>query len=114
MFDYTGKLEYYLPINKRGYVYIMTNKKDGVLYTGVTSNLTQRVTQHKLKTFKGFSSRYNTDKLVYYEIGSDIDIEYAIFREKEIKRMSRYEKIKLIETDNTDWHDLSPEIGVEI
>ena len=90
----------------------MTNRKEGVLYTGVTSDLPQRVMQHKLKTYKGFSSRYNTDKLVYYEVGNDI--EYAIFREKEIKHMSRYEKIKLIETDNKDWHDLSTEIGVEI
>ena len=99
-------------MNKSSYVYIMTNRKDGVLYTGVTSDLPQRVMQHKLKTYKGFSAKYNTDKLVYYEVGNDI--EYAIFREKEIKRMNRYEKIKLIESNNKAWRDLSTEIGVEI
>ena len=99
-------------MNKPSYVYIMTNRKDVVLYTVVTSDLKHRVTQHKLKTYKGFSARYNTDKLVYYESGNDI--EYAIFREKEIKRMSRYDKIKLIEASNEEWRDLSTEIGVDV
>jgi putative endonuclease len=87
------------------YVYIVTNKPRGVLYTGITSNLIQRVYQHKKKIFKSsFTSRYNLDKLVYYE-----EFQYvqdAIRREKQIKGLTRKKKIELIETFNPNWDDL--------
>src|SRR5215204_3309114 len=85
-------------------VYIMTNKYNKVLYTGVTSNLFKRVNEHKEKLISGFSSRYNVTKLVYYE-------EYetmpeAIAREKQIKGGSRQKKIDLINGKNPEWKDL--------
>ena len=85
-------------------VYIMTNKNDTVLYTGVTSDLKKRVFQHKEKVVKGFTAKYNCTKLVYYEIFSDM--ENAIFREKQIKSGSRRKKIELIDTMNEKWLDL--------
>ncbi len=97
---------------KYSYVYIMTNRKDGVLYTGVTSDLKSRTEQHKLKVYDGFSSKYNTDKLVYFEIFSEIGL--AIEREKQLKKYKREKKIALIESMNSEWNDLSHEIGVEI
>lgn len=90
----------------------MTNRKDGVLYTGVTSDLKSRTEQHKLKVYDGFSSKYNTDKLVYFEIFSEIGL--AIEREKQLKKYKREKKIALIESMNSEWNDLSHEIGVEI
>ena len=97
---------------KYSYVYILTNRKDGVLYTGVTSDLKSRTEQHKLKVYDGFSAKYNTNKLVYFEIFSEI--ESAIEREKQIKKYKREKKIALIESMNKQWRDLSSEIGVEI
>ena len=85
-------------------VYILSNKKDGVLYTGVTSHLEQRVFQHKNKTIKGFSARYNCDCLVYFEVFDDM--ENAIIREKQLKAGPRLNKVKLIEQDNPNWEDL--------
>ena len=88
----------------QGYVYILTNKAKTVLYTGVTSDLIQRVHQHKLKRSSGFSSKYNCNLLVYYEV---IDgIEAAIQREKQIKAGSRANKEKLINSMNPSWKDL--------
>jgi putative endonuclease len=88
----------------QGYVYILTNKAKTVLYTGVTSDLIQRVHQHKLKRNSGFSSKYNCNLLVYYEV---IDgIEAAIQREKQIKAGSRANKEKLINSMNPSWKDL--------
>ncbi|MBI5755164.1 GIY-YIG nuclease family protein [Candidatus Peregrinibacteria bacterium] len=87
------------------YVYIMTNSRNTVLYTGVTNNLEKRVYEHKNKFIKGFSSKYNLNKLVFYESGNDA-IE-AIAREKQIKGGSRIKKIKLIEGMNFEWKDLS-------
>src|SRR3989344_5250113 len=87
------------------YVYIMTNKGNTVLYTGVTNSLEGRVRQHKKKLVKGFTSKYNINKLVYYE---EYDyIEDAIAREKQIKAGSRKKKIELIESMNKEWEDLS-------
>ena len=97
---------------KYSYVYILTNRKDGVLYTGVTSDLKSRTEQHKLKVYDGFSAKYNTNKLVYFEIFSEIEL--AIEREKQIKKYKRKKKIALIESMNREWRDFSPEIGVEI
>ena len=86
------------------YVYIVTNKKEGALYTGVTSNLIQRVYQHKNSVIDCFTSKYKLDKLVYYEQHGDI--HEAIKREKRIKRWYRKWKIELIEKDNKNWQDL--------
>jgi putative endonuclease len=91
-------------------VYIMTNRKDGVLYTGVTSNLIGRAWQHRQKQ-RGFSARYRCDKLVWFEMHGDI--YSAISREKQIKAGSRAKKIALIEAGNPEWRDLFPELTGE-
>ena len=93
---------------KRMYVYIMTNKPNGTLYIGVTNNLVRRVWEHKNKVVEGFTSKYNLDKLVYYEIFED-ELG-AITREKQIKAGSRKKKIDLIEKINPFWRDLYLEI----
>ncbi len=85
-------------------VYIMTNKYNKALYTGVTSNLLRRVAEHKDKTVAGFTSRYKVAKLVYYEDYATMD--EAIAREKQIKSGSRQKKIDLIKSKNPDWKDL--------
>ncbi len=88
------------------YIYIMTNKNNTVLYTGVTNNLIRRVYEHKHKiNADSFTAKYNVNKLVYYEIYQYI--EDAIKREKQIKGGSRAKKIALIEKENGDWRDLS-------
>ena len=86
------------------YVYIITNKTNHVLYTGVTSNLQRRIFEHKNKLVDGFSKTYNVNKLVYYE--QSISIESAIKREKEIKGKKREYKINLINSFNPNWDDL--------
>ena len=95
-------------MSKPGYVYIMTNEHNTVLYTGVTSNLQQRVWQHKQGVADGFTSRYKVKKLVYFE-GCD-DITVAIAREKQLKGGSRQKKLDLITGKNPDWRDLSGEL----
>ncbi len=82
----------------------MTNRKNTVLYTGVTNNLRRRVYEHKEKLVKGFTKKYNITKLVYCEIFDRI--ENAIMREKQIKGGSRQKKIDLINSMNKDWRDL--------
>ena len=91
---------------KRYCVYIMSNKSHR-LYVGVSSNLHKRVFQHKNKLLEGFTSRYNFDHLVYFEIYSDV--HQVIDREKELKGWRREKKITLIETQNPDWFDLAAE-----
>jgi putative endonuclease len=86
------------------YVYILTNEHGNVMYVGVTSNLEKRIAEHKAGTMKGFTSKYNIHKLVYFEQTSSI--ESAIMREKEIKKWRREKKNKLVETLNPDWNDL--------
>ena len=86
------------------YVYILTNKNNNVLYTGVTSNLLKRIDEHRRKLVKGFTSNYNVNKLVYYEETQDIN--GAIIREKQIKGYVRSKKIKLINSKNPKWEDL--------
>ena len=86
------------------YVYIMTNRSR-TLYTGVTGDLKRRVYQHKHKMVPGFTSRYNIDRLVHFEVFGDVLL--AIAREKEIKGWLRAKKIVLIESTNKDWKDLS-------
>ena len=90
--------------NKTYYTYIVTNKKRGIPYTGMTNDLIARVYQHKHKLVKGFTSRYNLDKLVWYEVFDHV--VDAIAREKEIKGWSRKKKIALIEKMNMNWDDL--------
>ena len=87
------------------WVYIMTNKYNTVLYTGVTNSLGSRVFQHKEKLVKGFTQRYNVNKLVYFEEFDDIN--KAIAREKQIKAGSRQKKLDLINRFNSEWKDLS-------
>ena len=89
---------------KEYYVYITTNKPRGALYTGVTNNLAKRVWQHKQKIIKGFTAKYNLDRLIYYEPHQDIN--EAIKREKQIKNLLRKKKIELIEKENPNWDDL--------
>ncbi len=89
-------------------VYIMTNQRNGALYTGVTSNLSQRVWQHKNDTFEGFSKKYRTKMLIWYEVGESI--EGAIMREKQIKKWNRIWKLRLIESMNPEWRDLSQDV----
>lgn len=86
-------------------VYFLTNNNNTVLYIGVTSNLEKRIYQHKTKAFKGFTSKYNCDKLVYFETFSDIN--EAIAREKQLKTGNRKRKEQLINKDNPEWNDLS-------
>lgn len=93
--------------NKQYYVYIITNKTNRVLYTGVTNDLKRRVYEHKRKLVKGFTSKYNVSKLVYYDVCEDI--ENAILREKQIKGWLRKKKVALIESMNREWSDLSLE-----
>jgi putative endonuclease len=88
-------------------VYIMTNKGNAVLYTGVTSNLFNRVTEHKDKVVAGFTNSYNVTKLAFYEEYSTM--EEAIAREKQIKGGSRQKKIDLINSKNHEWKDLYEE-----
>ena len=91
-------------MEKKGYVYILFNKKNGTLYTGVTSNLVKRIYEHKQKLVDGFTKKYSIDKLVFFEIYENI--EQAIEREKQIKAGSRKKKIDLIEKQNPIWKDL--------
>jgi len=95
-------------MNKQYYVYIMTNEGKRVLYTGVTNDLPRRVYEHKNKLVKGFTTKYNVIKLIFYEVCDDI--ESAILREKQIKGWLRAKKIALIEAMNPEWRDLSPEL----
>ena len=93
---------------KNSYVYIMFNQRNGTLYVGVTSDLVKRVYQHKNELVDGFSKKYKTDKLGYYEMSDSI--LSAIQREKYIKGKKRKFKLDLIETMNPEWNDLYYEI----
>lgn len=90
------------------YVYILASKKNGVLYIGITNNLVRRIQEHKLNLIKGFSSKYFTHKLVYYE--STKYVNNAIEREKCLKHWRRNWKIELIEKENPEWKDLASEL----
>jgi putative endonuclease len=88
-------------------VYILTNKNNKVLYTGVTSNLFKRVAEHKNKAVDGFTRKYNVSKLVYYEEYNTMP--EAIAREKQLKGGSRQKKLDLIKDMNSEWMDLYDE-----
>ena len=90
---------------KKSHVYFLTNKNITTIYIGVTSNLLKRIYQHKTKIFKGFTSKYNCEKLVYFEEFDNIN--KAIAREKQLKSGNRKRKEDLINLDNPDWNDLS-------
>ena len=89
---------------KQGYIYIMTNKYNSVLYVGVTSNLPKRIWEHKNKVVEGFTKDYNLTKLVYYEV-FDL-VTTAIEREKYLKGKTRKYKQELIKKFNAEWNDL--------
>ncbi|MEH1933820.1 MAG: GIY-YIG nuclease family protein [Nostoc sp.] len=91
-------------MNKQYYLYIMTNKYNTVLYTGVTNDLQRRVYEHKEKIIEGFTKKYNITKLVYYEVFEDAYT--SISREKQIKAGSRQKKIDLVNSINQEWRDL--------
>lgn len=88
----------------RVFVYLLTNKKEGVIYTGLTTNLMKRMEEHRNKCADGFTKKYNATRLVYYEIHEDI--EQAAHRERLIKKWKRDWKVGLIEKENKDWDDL--------
>ena len=90
------------------YVYILTNKTGSVLYTGVTRDLRRRVFEHKEKLLPGFTSRYNVNRLVYYEVSDEA--MPAFEREKAIKGGSRRWKLDLIQSMNPEWRDLYEEL----
>ena len=91
-------------MEKSYYVYIMTNKNNSVLYTGVTNDLKRRVYEHRENLVEGFTRRYNVTKLVCFQTCGDIEV--AIAREKQIKGWSRRRKVELIDSMNEDWRDL--------
>lgn len=95
-------------MNKQGFLYMMTNKSNTVIYTGVTSDLKKRVYQHKNGIGGIFTSKYKVNKLIYYLVFENI-VE-AITEEKRIKGGSRQQKIDLIESMNPEWRDLYDEI----
>jgi putative endonuclease len=94
---------------KQPAVYIMANARNGTLYTGVTSNLVQRVWQHRSGQVEGFTRRYRCKLLVWYELSASM--ENAILREKQIKAGSRPKKLALIEATNPTWRDLWEDIA---
>ena len=93
---------------KQPSIYIITNRHNTTLYIGVTSNLIQRIYQHKNKLVQGFSARYNLNKLVYFEQFEDMD--NAIVREKRLKLWKRDWKNRLINEINPSWRDLYPDL----
>ncbi len=90
---------------RRYSVYLLTNKHQTVLYVGVTSDLRRRMWEHKNKAVPGFTSRYNLDRLMYFEVFRDVT--EAIGREKQIKGYGRAKKVALIGQENSTWQDLS-------
>ena len=91
------------------FIYIISNKKNGTLYIGMTNNLARRMYEHKNKLIEGFSKKYDVCKLIHYEIFNDPSS--AIHREKLLKNWNREWKIKLIEKNNPEWRDLCSELG---
>src|SRR5664280_956094 len=96
-------------MERGGYIYILTNKNHTVLYTGVTSNLANRLHEHRTGLYKtSFTYKYNVKELVYYE--EFLSIEEAIYREKQIKGGSRQKKLDLINGFNPQWNDLTKSV----
>jgi len=104
-----GSSRYFSVMKKSGFMYMMTNFHNTVLYTGATISLPTRVGEHQEKTYrKSFASRYNVNKLVHYEFFDDVRDAYE--REYQIKSWSRRKKEALINSANPDWKDLFDEI----
>jgi len=91
-------------MEKQYAVYILTNRSNKVMYVGVTSNLERRLAQHKDKSVSGFTAKYRVDRLVYYELTSDV--LSAIAREKDVKKWRREKKNRLVESINPQWIEL--------
>jgi putative endonuclease len=89
-------------------VYILASAPNGTLYIGVTSNLQQRIYQHRAGLIPGFTTRYGVHSLVYYELHGDM--EHAIVREKRLKKWERKWKLRLVSEFNPEWRDLWPAI----
>ncbi|PZN84060.1 MAG: GIY-YIG nuclease [Candidatus Methylumidiphilus alinenensis] len=96
-------------MNKQPCVYMLSSRRNGTLYIGVTSDLIRRVYQHRTEAADGFSKRYGVHDLVWYEVHEMM--ESAILREKQLKNWSRIAKIRLIEQQNPNWRDLWPELS---
>ena len=90
-------------------VYLLASCRNGTLYIGVTSNLMQRIHQHREGTFGGFSNRHGTHRLVWFE--QHATMEHAITREKRLKKWERAWKLNLLEKDNAGWRDLAEDLG---
>ena len=91
-------------------VYILASGKRGYMYIGVTSDLAQRFSQHRLRMIEGYSKQRNTNRLVRFELFGTMEL--AILREKQLKNWHRDWKVNLIESDSPDWLDLAPELGL--
>jgi putative endonuclease len=91
-------------------VYILASGKRGYIYIGVTSDLAKRFSQHRLRMIDGFSKQRNTIRLVRFELFGTMEL--AILREKQLKNWHRDWKVNLVESDNPDWVDLAPELGL--
>jgi putative endonuclease len=98
-------------MSKQPCVYILASRTHGTLYTGVTSNLLQRIYQHRTKATGGFTAEHDIAVLVWFEIHDTM--ESAILREKRIKKWNRDWKIRLIEEENPQWLDLATSLGFE-
>ena len=94
---------------KNFYVYILSSKRNGTLYTGVTSDIVKRVFEHKQGLAEGFTKKYKVHNLVWYEVHESSDA--SIMREKQIKKWKRDWKLKLIEKENPEWIDLYENIS---
>jgi putative endonuclease len=92
-------------------VYMLASKPNGTLYVGVTSNLVARLWQHRSHVVKGFSDRYEVTRLVWYEVHDSA--EFAIAREKQLKKWRRAWKVQLLSEANPDWDDLAPKVFAE-
>ncbi|MEM6780805.1 MAG: GIY-YIG nuclease family protein [Pseudomonadota bacterium] len=93
---------------KTFYIYILASKKNGFLYTGLTSELPKRIWEHKNEVVEGHTKKYKIKRLVHYEVFEDF--EAAVKREKQLKKWRRQWKIDLIEKANPDWNELYDEI----
>jgi len=95
-------------MNKIYFVYILASTKNGTVYVGITSDLKNRVWEHKQGKYEGFTKKYNVKNLVYYESYGEVGM--AIYREKQLKKWKREWKIRIIEETNPSWRDLFNEI----
>jgi putative endonuclease len=94
-----------MPADRNYYVYLLTNSNNKVMYVGMTNDLERRIYEHKNKLIKGFTEKYNINKLVYFE--QTQDVLASIAREKEIKKWRREKKNQLVNLMNPKWEDLS-------